>query len=184
MKILSSVFVAVLMLQVACGNMSQSSATSPQANAANKYPNAKIQANELTAAVVAGDYVRARELTHPKVVHMMGGPESFIETLRLSRAETESDKFDVLSDVADDPQDIIVEGKNVYAIVPTTMTIKVPEGLLIGQSYLIGASMDEGKTWQFVGGGKDMNQLKIFFPTVADKLKLPEDRRPVLHRTP
>jgi hypothetical protein len=66
------------------------------------------------------------------------------------------------------------------------MKIKVAEGVLVGQSSLIGVSNDGGEHWTFVDAGKGFSHehLKTLFPAVADRLKIPEQKRPVLQRTP
>ena len=190
MKILSSVLITVLVLHVAFvafakPPQSSTNPSSAQTKPANEYPNAKIQANELNEAVLAGKYEKAADLTHPSLVELMGGREKYIERISEAMKDIQSDKFSVLSNVVGDPQQTIVQGKNVFAVLPTTMKIKVPEGVLVGQSFMIGASKDGGKNWTFVDGGSgNPQQLASLFPTVADKLKLPEKKRPVLHQTP
>ncbi len=69
---------------------------------------------------------------------------------------------------------------------PTTMKIQVPEGVLVGEGYLLGTSTDGGENWTFVDVGKGFTseQLKTLFPSVAEKLKIPELKRPVLQRAP
>jgi hypothetical protein len=66
------------------------------------------------------------------------------------------------------------------------MRIRVAEGVLVGESYMIGVSNDRGEHWTFVdaGSGFAPEKLKILFPTVADRLKVPETKRPVLERAP
>jgi hypothetical protein len=190
MKILGSLLITVLVVHVAFATQTQSgAATSAQTSSAqtkaSEYPNAKVQANELSEAVLAGKYERAADLTYPRLVELMGGRARYVEVMSHAMNQTQSDAFSILSNVVADPQQTIVQGKNVFAILPTTMKIKVPEGLLVGQSFMIGASTDGGKNWTFVdGAGANPQQLAILFPTVAGKLNLPEKKRPVLQQGP
>lgn len=64
--------------------------------------------------------------------------------------------------------------------------IRVAEGVLVGQAAMIGVSNDRGEHWTFVDSGKASNreQLKMLFPAVAGRLKLPAEKPPVLERTP
>ena len=68
----------------------------------------------------------------------------------------------------------LLAGSDVYAILPTTMKIKVAEGILVGQSSLIGDSNDRGEYWTSVDAGRGFSQeqLKTLFPAVADRLKI------------
>jgi len=155
------------------------------AQAKKEYPNAKTQANELNEAVLAGKYEKAADLTYPRLVELMGGRARFIATMSRAMKEMQSETFSVLSTVAEDPTQTIVQGNNVFAILPAIMKIKVPEGVLVGKSFMIGASKDGGTNWTFIDGGSaNRDQLKILFPTVADKFNLPESQRPVLQKTP
>src|SRR5258708_16803381 len=45
------------------------------------YKNIKVQADQLTDAVLKGDYKRAADLTYPKLVQFMGGRAKFIYAL-------------------------------------------------------------------------------------------------------
>ena len=152
---------------------------------AKQYPKAKEQANELSEATLNGNYAKAADLTYPKLIEVIGGRKKYIAILQ-SQLKGMPANFRVLSNVAADPQDVIEVEKVIYAIVPTKMKIKVPEGVLVGDSYLIGVSSDGGEHWTFVdsGNGPTAHQLKILFPAAADKLRLPEHRPPVLQREP
>jgi hypothetical protein len=70
MKILNAAFIILLVFNVGCSTSTQSvgSLPLPQSTAplAKSYPNAKIQANQLNDAVLAGDYEKAADLTVSK----------------------------------------------------------------------------------------------------------------------
>jgi hypothetical protein len=190
MKILDAVLITLLVMHVACANTTRSVATAPLAQAAStpskQYPDAKTQANQLNDAVLSGDYEKAADLTYPKLIQLIGGRAKYLAVLKGGMNETQSDRFRIISTVSDDPTDIIEVGSDVYAILPTTIKIKVAEGILVGQSSLIGVSTDRGEHWTFVDAGKGFSheQLRTLFPAVADRLKIPEQKRPVLQRAP
>lgn len=189
MKIFNVGFITLLVFQSVCGQTAPSTTkASPQSTTApaKSYPNAKTQANQLAEATIKGDYEKAADLTYPKLIELIGGRAEYLEMLERSMKETLSDSFRVISTVAGDPTDVIEVGSDVYAILPITMKFKVAEGVLVGQAAMIGVSNDRGEHWTFVDSGKASNreQLKILFPAVADRLKLPEEKPPVLQRTP
>lgn len=144
----------------------------------------KQQAQELSDAMVNGNYARAADLTYPKLVRLIGGRTQFIAAVEKEMAEIKSDQFRLSSITVGEPQDIIHVQRQHYAIVPTTMRFKVREGTLVGEAYMIGISADGGKNWTFIDSAKSSNkdQLRTLVGPAADKLKLPEEKRPVLYR--
>lgn len=56
--------------------------------------------------------------------------------------------------------------------------------MLVGQAFMIGISNDRGESWTFVDarGSSNREQRKMLFPDVADRLKISEQKRPVLQR--
>ena len=189
MKILEATLIALLAFYLEGSSTSTvAKVLLPQANSplAQSYPQAKIQANQLNDAVLAGDYEKAADLTYPKLIRLIGGRAKYLSVLKRGMNETQSGGFRIISTVSDDPTQLIEVGSDIYAILPTTMKIKVPEGILIGQSSLIGVSNDHGEHWTFLDAGRGFSQeqLKMLFPAVADRLKIPEQKRPVLQSTP
>lgn len=145
----------------------------------------KLQAQELVDSMIKGNHERAAELTHPKLVEMMGGREKYIETLKEMLTEVELDQSELPPMTVGEPRDVVEINSQHYAIVPTTLRMKVPEGTLVGDGFMIGASSDGGQNWTFVdSGGKqvDRDLLRQFFGPAADQLKVPEPKDPVLQK--
>lgn len=189
MKIPEAAFIILLALNIGCGRDHRSVANAPlpqSTQRAKSYPNAKIQANQLNDAVLAGDYEKAADLTYKKLIELIGGRAKYISALKGGMNETQSDRFRIITTVSDEPTQIIEVGSDVYAVLPTTMRIKVAEGILVGQSTLIGVSNDRGEHWTFIdaGPGSSQEQMKTLFPAVADQLKIPERKWPVLQPAP
>lgn len=188
MKLLNACLLTLFIL--ACGQpaLSQTNKSKPRSKptSTRSYPNAKTQANQLNDAVLSGDYEKAADLTYPKLVQLIGGRARYLEVLKNGMSEMQSGGFQLISTVAGDAKDVIEIGADVYAIVPTTLKIKVREGTLVGESAMIGVSKDRGEHWTFVdvGNGLDNQRLKILFPAVANRLKLPEQKPPVLQQGP
>lgn len=188
-------FGALFFSQVACGyprtsqNTSKTSPPLASTTAAPRtdYPNLKIQAEELAKAFDRRDYERVASLTHPKLVGLMGGPKGMAAILARSmkRAEeTENVKF--LSTTVGEPGEVIRVERQLFAIVPTTLRMRVSEGVLVGEAFMIGVSEDDGENWTFVdgSGGRNEEKIKTLFPAAAGKLKLPELKPPALEREP
>ena len=178
-----------LFLNVGCTHTpdsSQSQAQQANATTLGHYPNLRLQAIQLTDATLRGDYETVQKLTYPKLIELGGGPESFRKTVRETVKEIESKGIKIESLSVGEPQDFMEAEQRIYAIVPTKMKLRVPEGLLVGDAFLIGISEDKGANWTFVDstGAADKQLRKMLFPTVADKLRLPEQKRPVLQKEP
>ena len=190
MKTLNAAFITLLVFNIACSKTSRfvEDAPVPQSNSTTpkSYPTAKLQANQLNDAVLAGDYEKAADLTYPRLIELIGGRAKYLTALNNAMDETQSGSFRIISTVSDNPTEVIEVGSNIYAILPTTMKIKVAEGILVGQSSMIGVSNDRGEHWTFLGAGRGFSQeqLKTLLPDVADRLKIPEQKRPVLNRAP
>jgi hypothetical protein len=176
--------IGLLLLLNACGQKASQNGAGKN-SAGQPYKNLKTQADELNQASLRGDDSRAADLTYSKLIEVMGGREQYLENLKAVREEMQSEKFSVLTATVEDPTEVIEVDKQLYAVVPLTMRMKVPEGVLVGRSSMIGVSGDGGKNWTFVTGNRDQlkgDALKIIFPTAADKLRIPEATEPVLER--
>jgi hypothetical protein len=184
-RILSPLLIALLLLPIGCRRQSAPQTGTTKSSSETRYPNLKTQADELNQVTLKGDDARAADLTYPKLIEVMGGREQYIDNLKTVRDEMQSEKFSVLSATVGDPTDIVEVENQIYAIVPVTMRMKVPEGILVGRSSMIGVSNDGGKNWTFVTANRDQlkgETLKILFPAAADKLRIPEPTEPVLER--
>jgi hypothetical protein len=160
--------------------------STPQAKAAdNKQVNTeklKTQAQELNDAMTRRDYDRAIDFMYPKLVELAGGKER----LRAVLAE-QMHQVELVSIKVGEPRDMFEVNGESYAIVPSTMSMKVPDGILVGEGFMIAYSKDKGEHWTFVNansGAAYADQLKTLFPNAADKLHIPELKRPILQKAP
>ena len=137
------------------------------------------QAEESSRAFMEGNYERLADLTHPKVVELMGGREKMAEFVRKSMADMKTQGFETLSYTpATEPTQVLREGRKLYAILPAKLRMRTPGGVVyVSESFIIALSGDDGKNWKFVSGATaDAAKLKLLMPEVADKLKLPTVR--------
>jgi hypothetical protein len=132
-------------------------------------------------ALSKGDYKALVDLTFPKVVELMGGRKKMIELLRRGTEEMKKQGSAILSAEVAEPKEVIKSGKRRFAIVPMTVRMKVPEGTMRSQGYLLAISMDEGKTWTFIdGSGLTKEKLAQLLPDAPSQLTLPSKEEPVL----
>jgi hypothetical protein len=182
---------ALLPSQVACGQTPANrddakSSPTPVSSAATRqksYPNLKEQAERWAEAYVREDYEKVASLTLPKQVELMGGSEGMARILTRS---LEGGGVKMLSIQVGEPEEVIPIERQLFAIVPTTLKMREPRGVVVGNGFLIGVSNDGGETWTFVdgSGGRNEEKVKTLLPAAAGKLKLPELKPLVLETKP
>ena len=188
MRKIAGLLLIASLTQLACVRISQSSASrSPQSSDTAKtsqYPNLKLQAIQLSEATVRGDQETVEKLTYQKLIDEWGGSEGFREALVETLQEIEAKALKIESISVGEPQDFLEFEQRIYVIVPNKMKVRGPIGLVIADAYLIGISEDKGMNWTFVGSdvAADKELLTELFPGVADKLRIPEFKRPVLQK--
>jgi hypothetical protein len=132
--------------------------------------------------MLQGNYGRAVDLTHPKVVRYFGGREKMIAVFK---SGTDSIKAETglaaVSARAESPLGFWAGGSDLYTLVPVTEEGKLREGRLIWKTHYIGISSDQGKTWFFVNSlAFQDGDPRAFFPNWPAALKLPPRERPRL----
>ncbi|MCA1592821.1 MAG: hypothetical protein LC754_09275 [Acidobacteria bacterium] len=189
-RIYSLTFAVLFLAQVACGQMPKGKAVAgppaptPTTFSTPEIDRAKLktQAEEIGRAFISGDFEKVADLTYPGIVQMAGGRAQIVAFLKKSMKEMRAGGFDIVSVSVDEPTQVIKVDKRLFAVVPTTMRVKVPQGTFVGPSFYIGVSDDGGEKWTFVdgNGGANKQKLRALFPSAADKLELPQERPPVL----
>ena len=186
-------FLIVLVCVVAtgCGRASsQKNSNQPvrtQASEAVRNQRIKEQAQEIADAMVRRDYPRLLDRTYPRVLELMGGRDVALAAIEREAKQFQTKDTGLVGVTVGEPREFVQVEKEGFAIVPTTMTIKVPEGTLVGEAFLLGISSDGGHNWTFVSsdaGAANPKMLQSLFPAAADKLRIPEVKQPVLHRKP
>lgn len=147
---------------------------------------AKSQADEAAQATVKSDWGKLADLTHPKVVEMMGGRDKMVERMTASMKAMKDKGFVFNSAKVEDATTPVAAGSELYTVVPMTVEMKVPGGTVSSKSFLLGVSTDKGKTWKFVDGsgiGGNEKLLKEILPNLPATLKLPKKEKPVFQKT-
>jgi hypothetical protein len=145
----------------------------------------KEQAAECGKAFVEGDFARLADYTHPSLLAKVGGREGMIAFLKKGVAEMKAEGFEPLSYVNADPSQVLVVGRQTYAVVPGTLKMRMSSGVLVSETFMLAVSSDAGKSWKFVSGSAaDAAKLKILFPAAAGRLKLPAEKPPTLESAP
>ena len=142
----------------------------------------KGKAAEINNALIKGDYGKVADLTHPKVIEMAGGRQKMIAAMEAGTKEMKAKGLEISSCQIGVPSDPVKSESDLFVVVPFELEMKVPGGKARQGSFVIGVSGDMGKSWVFVNGDVDVNQLKQVLPTLPNGLKLPEKQKLVIEK--
>jgi hypothetical protein len=147
-----------------------------------KIDTAKVEqeARVLGKAFLASDWAKLSDMTHPKVVEMMGGKEKMIGVIEEGMKRLAVQGFSFKKYSVGTAQAPVIDGKTVYVVVPTSLEITGPDNKIVTDSYLLAVSSDSGKTWTYADGAglADEDKRKLVFPSLPAALKLPERKAP------
>jgi hypothetical protein len=140
------------------------------------------QAKVVAKAVLDGDFAKVADFTHPKVVEIMGGREKMIAQTKAIMKTLKDMGVEIKSHTVGKPAEPVIDGKTVYVVISTSMSLTANGKNLETESYLLGMTTDAGKNWVFVdGAGMDRTEVRDkVFPKLPDGLKLPEKKPPVI----
>ena len=140
----------------------------------------KKNAEEISTAVLKGEYSKIVDLTYPKLVEMMGGREKMIMQTEESMKKMKEQGITFSSNRVGQPGEVFTEQGNKFVVVPTTLELKMPKGKLIAKSYLLGISSDGGQSWTFIDGAglAQKDKAEKLLPKLPAGLKLPERSKP------
>jgi hypothetical protein len=144
----------------------------------------KIQSlgQQCVMATIEGDFNRLVDLTYPKLVERFGGKEKMVAMMEKGSKEM---KLELLPTTVNAPTEVLKIGTQKFVILTYQLKLKVPEGILKKNSFLIGVLDRPEDSWTFVDGTNlDPAKAKMIFPDAGDKLPLPSPANPVFEKTP
>lgn len=187
-KILNlTVFSILVFAQLACGqvqpnnteqktsaNTIEPKATLDTSETKIGYPNLKSQADEMSVAFKRNDYDKFADFMYPKIVEMNGGKAKFVIKLDASMQRMKEENGVELVDYeVGEPSQSIEIDKQVFSVLPTKTTMKIPDKTVVEQGSVLAVSEDKGNNWKFVRV-ESKEKIRTLFPNVIDKLTFPE----------
>ncbi len=160
-----------LAFQIACGQSSNALKTTGEKvseKSDSRIVSLKKQADELIASLNNNDFNKFVEMTHPKVIEVVGGRENLLSMMK--KVFEENPKiFESFSASAGNTDSLAESEKLLFGVVPQKI-----EGTthnkrkIVVNDCIVGVSNDDGKTWKFVSGEK----FDELFPASKDKVQI------------
>lgn len=132
-------------------------------------------ASQSIAAFRTNDFQAYVRFIHPVMIKDAGGRETMVQITRHSKV-TLDEQTDGYDTSVKQPTRLIQGTENLYTIVPQKVTLQLKSDQTINRdSYLLGVSGDNGRTWKFVDGGTDAAKIRQLFPDFPANERLPNE---------
>ena len=178
---------AAALLVVACGDAPAHPAASPHDERQKQRTSAEhcvLAAKECGRHATDGKTEALVDCMPPEVVENIGGRAKLLDMLKRSEEERTKDGFQIEESVVLPPTQMRKGTTHTFAVLPQTVGVKVPEGRLVLESYLLGISTDDGKSWRFIDGVElDRAAATELFPDLPAALTFPVVKKPELQPT-
>src|SRR5258705_6845523 len=117
----------------------------PRSFAAEPSPEAiRTEAQACADAMLKGNFEAFADLTHPKLIELMGGRQKFLDAIKKGDAEMKAQKAAITSFTARAPDGVVKGGADLFAIVPTTLAMTIKDSKIKQDGFLIAVSSDGG----------------------------------------
>lgn len=139
----------------------------------------KSLVRKIMTATVEGDYKTVLDMTHPKVLEMMGGKEAALkETEKAMKMIKDAGMVFSLKDIS---SPVLQKSKaDLYSVTPYVMEIRGRGKKITAKSAVVGVSHDAGKSWKFINLDKEGEQgVREMMPDLPKELKIPKQEQKV-----
>lgn len=139
----------------------------------------KQQAQICGQAILHNDPEAFVSMLHPKAILALGGRNAVIKKLRQANQERKDQGSLIRSVTIGNVTQITQSKTEMFAVVPQTIETAARDGILRGESYLLGVSGDGGKTWRFIDSAEVAelgDQMHTLLPNLPADLRLPEPK--------
>ena len=146
---------------------------------ANMTETVKGLVKKVMNATVEGNYRLVLDMTHPKVLEMMGGKEKAIQEVEKSMKMIKEQGFTFKLQEIGEPA--IVKGdKDHFSATSFTLIMTGRGKKITAKSAIIGVSSDAGKSWKFINlDGKGEAGARTIIPDLPNTLVIPKQEQKV-----
>ncbi|QIE58203.1 hypothetical protein G5B37_01065 [Rasiella rasia] len=146
----------------------------------NQFEDKIIEDSTIMAdAIKRGDFETLADYTYPYIIELMGGRDTMISLTENATTQMKQQGIDFKTVVLGKPAEIYKAGEELHCLVPQTIELTTPQGIIVNKSYLLAVSSNNGKRWYFIDATQltDENVLDIF-PNFNSNLKIPAQTPP------
>ena len=139
------------------------------------------QAEVVASGAMRGDYKTLAKHTHPALIKLLGGEESYIEIVKETMDGLKEQGVEIVSvEIGDDIK--VSEFENeMHCLVPKKAKVRSGEQTLLIENHLFGMSEDGGKHWVFIEADKlNSPAAKQILPDFKTNLTIPVGKPPVV----
>jgi hypothetical protein len=172
------VIITACLFMVSCKNRQR---LPPLADIPALQTTVKEQAQKMGEALMAKDYSRFVDFTHPAVVKKMGGKDEMIGIIRSQMDEATDENFAILKCEFGAVSEIVKLNNTLQCTLPQTLEMKAPGGKVITTSTLIGFTENNGGNWFFLDADdRKILELEKEVPglKISRELVIPKDPAP------
>jgi hypothetical protein len=139
----------------------------------------KALVRKMVNATAEGDYKTVIEMTHPKLVEMMGGKEKALS--EVGKAMEMIKNAGMVFTVKEIDTPTLAKKKNeLYSVTTYGMQIRGRGKKITLKSAIVGVSSDGGKAWKFINLDKEGEQgVRDMMPDLPKELKIPKQEQKV-----
>ena len=146
-----------------------------QTDSASLVPGIRAAADSMTAAFARKDFKAFTAFNTPKLVEMLGGPESFVNFLEKQVSELKGMSFKEVR--AGRILRVLPNTKPMQCIVEQLMEIDYQGSPISAITHLVGIS-DNGRDWTFADGNSDTgSNIKLLIPQISPALVIPKKKQ-------
>jgi len=119
------------------------------------------------------------------VIAMWGGTERMSRVVRSELNQAADDEL-VLTGIEVNRKPVIFRSHDeLHTVVRYTLRFDYPGAAMTLDSYTIGISTDDGRSWRHIGGSDDVaGQIRDYYPHLSPHLEFPPEEEPEITEVP
>lgn len=132
-------------------------------------------ADSMMAAFQRKDWRTFVRYNHPAMMKMMGGPEPFAAFITQQMKQIPDTAIKSLE--TGKILQIVKTNKDLQCVLEQSMVMHMEGTKITRTTYLIGESLDLGKTWTFFDASSNAMSLEKIKPDISPKIKIPTKKQ-------
>jgi len=150
-----------------------------EARAQNHATTIKIQAMDMSRALIKNDFDVFIKYIPDKIIDYAGGKETMRSKMDSASVAMKNFGVSFKQILIGNPGKIIHYRDQLQSVLPQTTTLKTILGEMTAETSLIAVSGDNGKTWKFVDTNiYQVDKMKSVLPDLSPELVIPPFKKP------